>query len=376
MCRRDLPFKVVSALLCVVALAGMLVPAVADTVALEKVYVRGAAAFVITADLNDPRIKVHIGLPAKGISHSEPFMSMVRRTLPIAAVTGTYFDTRSLLPVGTIVSEGVKMHEYLIGNTVCFLEGNRVCYIDTVKGQRCEVVDAHGLVRTGPRLLRGGLCVLDPRREGFRDPGLFGRRTRMAMGTTANNKLLLVSVTTPVTFGKLAGIMRSLGALDAIALDGGTSSAMYYRGRLVRRPGRALTNLIELRHAPESTARGGSPVSDVASDQRANRLARDVWEPYFDPAPVVRANTSGHTVSGELEPAFGVGQSLPAPVTLFGPVYPEPAVLGPPELRLSKGRGAFLPIDRAQLARLKGLQHPKYLVHIATDVKVVHYLVS
>ena len=38
--------------------------------------------------------------------------------------------------------------------------------------------------------------------------------------------------------------MRSLGCRDAIALDGGSSSAMFYRGRFAARPHRSLTNLL------------------------------------------------------------------------------------------------------------------------------------
>ena len=44
--------------------------------------------------------------------------------------------------------------------------------------------------------------------------------------------------------------MKRLGATDAVCLDGGTSSAMYYRGKLVCKPGRSLTNIVEVHWSP------------------------------------------------------------------------------------------------------------------------------
>ena len=223
---------------------------VGDSIALEQRRVHGAWLYVITADLNDPRIRIDIGLPAKGLSHSESFVRMIRRRGPLAAVTGTYFDPRSLLPVGTIVVGGKVVHVNHIGTTVGFTGSTRVTFVATAKGESCSLAGVDCGLRTGPRLLAGGSYALNPRREGFRYSGLFGRHRRVALGVTQRNKLLLVAVSTPVTFGKLAGIMKSLGATDAVCLDGGSSSAMYYRGRLVCRPGRALTNILEVHWSP------------------------------------------------------------------------------------------------------------------------------
>ena len=225
----------------------------ADSLALENYRFSGARVYVIRADLNDPRLRIDIGLPARGLAHSESFEAMIRRRAPLAAVTGTYFCTRSLIPVGTIIVGGRKIHVSCIGNTVHFLGSNQVIFIDTVKGQDCDDAGAQCGLRTGPRLLNNSQYALNPRREGFRHPGLFGTHSRMALGVTRHNKLLLVSVVTPVTFARTAAIMKALGAVDAVCLDGGSSSAMYYRGRLIRRPGRALTNIIEVRSAPFAT---------------------------------------------------------------------------------------------------------------------------
>ena len=160
-------------------------------------------------------------------------------------------------------SAGKKVHESCIGNTVCFLGTNHIVFIDTAKGEDHDVTGTCCGVRTGPRLLNGGDYALNPRREGFRQPGLSGPHTRMALGVTDHRKLLLVSVATPVTFAETAHIMKKLGCVDAVCLDGGSSSAMYYRGSLVRRPGRALTNIIEVVLAPRPAAGVPAPTSGV-----------------------------------------------------------------------------------------------------------------
>ncbi len=322
-----------------------------QSIALETRRTCGARVYVITVDLNDPRNKVEIGLPLKGISHSEAFMNMVRRHGPVAAVTGTYFCTRSLLPVGTIVSGGKTVFENCIGNTICFAEPNGVRFIDSVKGERVDFAGAVCGLRAGPRLLKGGHYALSPRREGFRQSGLFGRRTRMAVGLTAKNKLLLVSVASPATFGETATIMRALGAVDALCLDGGSSSAMYYRGRVLRSPGRALTNIIEVHSRPISaaSARGARPVSNAG--EGAGPRVTGVGE-------AVMANDLAFR-----NPSPNTHHPLPEPTP--GEEFGLICFSG---LCRAEGRGPFFPVYRAKLSRLKGLEHPKGLFDAAAHV--------
>lgn len=314
---------------------------VGDSVALEQRRVQGARLYVITADLNDPRIKIDIGLPAKGLSHSEGFTNMIKRRSPVAAVTGTYFDTRSLLPVGTIVVAGKTVCVNNIGTTVCFSGATQVDFQPTAKGERSELAGVDCGLRTGPRLLASGYYVLNPRREGFRHPGLFGRHKRVAMGVTAHNKLLLVVVNTPVTFGTTAAIMKSLGAIDAVCLDGGTSSAMYYKGKMVCRPGRALTNIVEVHWSPAYAARA---------------------LPKAEPVPVTQLPlpaAAGQMIAAA--EAFGnadIGRLVPEEFAVFP---------GPFLSRLAKGRGPLFPINRAEFPGLKGLEHAKHLVHISPN---------
>jgi hypothetical protein len=85
---------------------------------------------------------------------------------------------------------------------------------------------------------------LDAKSEGFRDPALFAPASRVAIGATANNKLLLVVVTRKIQLSDLARVMAALKATDAAALDGGSSSGIYANGRMAVAPKRKLTNTL------------------------------------------------------------------------------------------------------------------------------------
>ena len=328
-----------------------------DNVTLEKRFIKNASVYVITADLNDPSIEVTLSVAAKGISHSESFQSMVKRSLPIAAVTGTYFDTRTLFPVGSIVVEGRTVHESAIGTAVCFVRPDSIeCvnvattdvsvyqprkyivkFVATKKGDRFDWSGVEYGLRTGPRLLSNGQYALNPTPEGFKHPGLFGARTRIALGHTPHNKLLLVAVRTPVTFGKLASIMKTLGATEAVALDGGTSSAMYYRGRIVCRPGRALTNIIEIRQRPQI-----NPPEDL--------LVKIINPIKYKWGKATQIGTARDTLYASRRNPIETGSNS------F--TYYHFAILNTQlELGLAKSRHSFFPVDRAKLASLKTLNH-------------------
>lgn len=296
-----------------------------DGVTLTRDIVSGAAVCVISVDLNDPSVKVDIGLPEKGIPHSETFGRFVTRHAPLAAVTGTYFDTRTLLPTGSIVVNGRTVHESHIGTAVCFTPDNKVRFVDAKFGEPCDLSRAECGIRTGPRLLANGEYALNARREGFRHPGLFGARTRVALGVTAGNSLLLAYVGTPVTFSRLAGIMKSLGAVDAVCLDGGTSSAMYYQGRVVHSPGRMLTNIVEVRRRTLSP----TVAMLLASAPRSQRIIIRISAQWQAGASATLA-TNGHRERS------------------CETTYEQAAVLvDPGKLRFAKGLHSLFPINRA-----------------------------
>ncbi|MFF4406859.1 phosphodiester glycosidase family protein [Streptomyces sp. NPDC001404] len=107
------------------------------------------------------------------------------------------------------------------------------------------------VVSGGPQLLRNGRIVVPADAEGFNypeDPAFFDyfathRHPRTLAGVTADGSLLFVTVdgrrpgwSEGVSFNESAAVLKSLGAVDAVNLDGGGSTAMVVNGRLVNRP--------------------------------------------------------------------------------------------------------------------------------------------
>jgi len=206
--------------------------------------VAGVWAHVVTVNLNDPAVRIEVVLAAGGPGTSEKFSSIVRRTTPQAALTGTYFNLRTFVPVGDLVSEGRPVFTGRVGNALAVAPGNRVTIIHGKCQGAPEWKGYEAVLGGGPTLVRSGAISVNPSAQGFRDGGHYRPRPRTAVGLRANNKLLMVAVTRPVTLSRLARLMKALGAVDALALDGGTSAALYYKGKTIVRPGRSLTNIL------------------------------------------------------------------------------------------------------------------------------------
>ena len=217
---------------------------IADSIGYRKSVVLGVPAHIITADLRDPAVYVTIGLPSAGVGKAENFRSMLRRSQPDAAITGTYFCTRSLKPVGDLVVSGSIVNEGSVG-TALAIDGTNIARCVPLRiGRDTHWESFETVLCAGPRLVSNGVTCVNPRKEGFQDPALFRRHIRPAVGLTAEGKLLLVSASKPVTFSELAKILRRIGAVDAVGLDGGSSTALYYRGKVLLSPKRSLTNLL------------------------------------------------------------------------------------------------------------------------------------
>lgn len=226
-----------------------------STVVYTKAWVRGVPAHVVTVNLNSPNVKVSPAVARRGVGSSEGFGSMLSRLRPTAAITGTFFCVRSLVPVGDIVIDGKLVNAGSVGTAVCFASDNTVVFNSAGPSSNSASAGHTAVVCTGPRLVHDGAVYVDPRSEGFRDRALFRRAARTALGITKNNKLLLVVVKQPVYLSKLAHIMRDLGAVNAVNLDGGSSTAMYYKGRVMSHPGRRMTNLLLIYESPEVYAK-------------------------------------------------------------------------------------------------------------------------
>jgi|GEM_PF-2501286 len=94
----------------------------------------------------------------------------------------------------------------------------------------------------GPLLLQGGKSVLDGKRERFQPDVLIGKAPRTLLGRRGDGTILLVTVdgrqtdAKGMTLEEATNFMQSLGAVDALNLDGGGSTTFYLGGKVRNRP--------------------------------------------------------------------------------------------------------------------------------------------
>ncbi len=95
----------------------------------------------------------------------------------------------------------------------------------------------------GPRLLADGEVKITGEEEKFQPDILNGRAPRTALGLTADNHLLMLTIdgrqtefSIGMTLQETAEILKNLGAVEAMNLDGGASARMVIRGFTMNSP--------------------------------------------------------------------------------------------------------------------------------------------
>ena len=126
--------------------------------------------------------------------------------------------TANLLPVGTLVrGESVTQPAYF--------------------------ADYPQILGAGPLLVQNRQIVLDAKAEGFSDAFIRETAVRSAIGTTTEGALIIAAVQNRAggdgpTLAETAEIMQQMGCIDALNLDGGSSTSLYLGGQLLNRSSR------------------------------------------------------------------------------------------------------------------------------------------
>ena len=97
------------------------------------------------------------------------------------------------------------------------------------------------LLAAGPLLLKNGQVVLDAEGENFSKAFINQKADRSAIALTRTGKILLVAMGDGIerkgpTLAESAAILQQLGAIDALNLDGGSSTSLYLGGEIINRP--------------------------------------------------------------------------------------------------------------------------------------------
>lgn len=110
------------------------------------------------------------------------------------------------------------------------------------------------IISGGPYLVKNSQVFIDTAEQKL--GAIDGRNPRTAVGYTADNNLIIVTVdgrekaSIGMTLYELANFMKSIGCYNAMNLDGGGSTVLYVNGRVVNHPqvpgGIALSNALTL----------------------------------------------------------------------------------------------------------------------------------
>lgn len=206
---------------------------------------------IVTVNLSAKNVRFVPGFasgadPVRGYFPLQNFYHIVRHYEPRVAINGTYFHLLNGSPTGPIVRHGKMLYDGRWGTTISLYEdgGLTFRYQSGTYGRHRGWGGVYNAISTGPTLVRDGKLWLHPRQEGFRDPAVLGRARRSALGLTWDQRLVLVTVGTPITLNKLGNIMLRLNCKQAANLDGGSSSALYSNGEYVTKPNRKLSNVL------------------------------------------------------------------------------------------------------------------------------------
>lgn len=175
----------------------------------------------------------------QGGVHFETLVSLYR---PVVAINGTFFNPKTKQPVGDVVIGGTHIHKGKL--RTAFIVQGPFAIITTIPTAMDFTGKVESLLACGPRLLTDGCITAYPKAEGFKDKRLFQPARRSVIGITKHGKVVMAVITTPVTLTRAAQIMKALGCVDAMNLDGGSSSALYCAGKFFVKPNRRLSTAI------------------------------------------------------------------------------------------------------------------------------------
>ncbi len=110
------------------------------------------------------------------------------------------------------------------------------------------------IISGGPYLIKNGEIYIDATEQKL--TGITGRNPRTAIGYTSDNNIIIItadgreSASVGLTLGELARYMKQIGCVNAMNLDGGSSTVMYGNGTILNSPaykgGVAISNAVHI----------------------------------------------------------------------------------------------------------------------------------
>lgn len=164
-------------------------------------------------------------------------------------VNGTFFskdDEKRVM--GNIVTEG-EFRKYSpwenYGTTFGIKANNELEMVTARLEGQPKWEDYWFSLTCGPRLLKQGAIAVAAEEEGFQDSHVFTIGPRSAIGFNRKKRqLIYCAFLRGLSLEKEAELMLAAGCDEAMNLDGGASRALATDGRVILKPGRALTNVL------------------------------------------------------------------------------------------------------------------------------------
>ena len=216
-------------------------PAPTTSITLETRRVAGITVRVIRVNLGDPRVKLKVISPMAGIGRGgAAFKTLVNGSNAVAVINGGYFHPRTFSIAGDLVVNGKHISTGRLRSIFAITPDNRVVIRTHSSISAANWRGYETALAGGPFVLQRGNVVVAPRREGYRDPSVWGKAPRSAVGVVNNRQFFFISTKARLNLFDLAKVMDALGAKDAIALDGGSSVGMAFRREVLIHPNRRI----------------------------------------------------------------------------------------------------------------------------------------
>ena len=198
----------------------------------------GVPIKVINVNLENPLVRISPVLPEGLFRQGARFDALVAGSSAVAMLNGGYFHPQTFSPVGDLVVAGKWINQGRLRSGLAITRANTALL--WTKDSNIVPRDLQTLIGTGPILVRSYLINPVPQAEGYGDSHVWGRAPRSAIGILSTKKLVLVSTRAKLSLRELAKVMRQLGARDAIALDGGSSVGIAWKGKVLIHPKRKI----------------------------------------------------------------------------------------------------------------------------------------
>ena len=225
-----------------------------ESVTYQVHWINKTRVHVVTVDLNDRELLVTPVLANGTPGARKSFTAFLAERQPLAQISGSYFSVKTAQPIGDMVIAGKMVYLGHAGSALTIKPDNTAAIVNIPYKKNISWKGYESVLQGGVRLVQNGKFAVYPKEQGFKDPGIFRKATRTAVGITDQNKLLLVAVNKEIFLSELAGILKALGCRDAMSLDGGTSTGLAVGLDIIFTPGRMLSNvLMVVRRPPPPT---------------------------------------------------------------------------------------------------------------------------